>query len=75
MVCDGVLHSHTILKTLKMSVKNNKLARLSIKFSNQKFMFHLYCQKQFCEQFLCCPDFLWLCRTPSQWIISLQANC
>ena len=46
---------------------NNKLAVLSNKFSKQTFMF-FYCQKQFCEQFLCCFDILWLCRAPSRGI-------
>ena len=48
MVCDGVLHSHRILKTVKMSVTNNKLTVLSNKFSKQKFMFYKFCDKILC---------------------------
>ena len=32
MLCNGVLHSHRIFKTVKLSVTNNKLAVLSNKF-------------------------------------------
>ena len=52
MSCDGVLHSHRILKTIKKLVINKKLAVLFNTFSKQTFIFYFYCQKQFCEQFL-----------------------
>ena len=59
-----------------MSVINNKLALLSNKFSKQKLLFYFYCQKQFFEQFLCCFDILWLCRTPSHGVIyQPTGNC
>ena len=48
-----------------MSVINNKLGVLSNKFSKQKIMIYFYREKQFYELFLCCFDFLWLCRTSS----------
>ena len=51
MVCDGVVHSHRVLKTVKMSVINKKFVVLSNTFSKQNFMFYFYFQKQFCEQF------------------------
>ena len=44
MVCDGVLHSHRILKTVKRSVKNNKLDVLSNIFSKQNILFCFFCQ-------------------------------
>ena len=49
MVYDGILHSHRILERVKMSVIIHKSAVLSNKFSKQKFMFYIYCQKQNCE--------------------------
>ena len=53
MVCDGVLHSNRILKTLKMSV-------ISIKyiFKAKIYVLFLLSKKKFCEQFLCGFDIL-----------------
>ena len=67
MVCDGILYGHRILKTVNI-VSCMSVAVLSNKFSKQKFMFYFYCQKQFCEQFLCCFDILWLRSTPSHGV-------
>ena len=45
MVCDGVLNSQRILKTVKRAVINNKLAVLSNKFSKQKFTCFIFIVK------------------------------
>ena len=46
MVCDGVLHSNRILKTLKMSVISKNLLHYQIHFQSKNLCFIFFYQKK-----------------------------